>query len=49
MQQINELFLEILRAALRGRPYTPPQPLTAEQWQALVQLEADADEFPEEW
>lgn len=40
MQQINELFLDILRAALRGRPFTPTQTLTAEQWQSLVQLAA---------
>ena len=40
MQQINELFLEILRAALRGRPFTPTQTLTADQWQSLVQLAA---------
>lgn len=40
MEQINELFLDILRSALRGRPFTPPETVTAEQWQSLVKLAA---------
>jgi len=49
MTKINELFLNILRAAIRGRPFTPQEPITGEQWQALAKMAASHKVDPLFW
>ena len=38
MDQTNKLFLNILKAALRGECYEPPETVSPEEWEQVFRL-----------